>query len=217
MVKEPEPKTQIAPRKSSLDAAQTNSGQWKPEQLDPELANIAMARLLVERMGTPSRINPVFNARKAMLTALNHREPVYSQVELQRAYDEIDKKVLAFRKTEECIFSELPARDLWIQTHREEYDYLMSLAVIDPGNPTGYDCSMRIAAYEKWELGSVNVDGWYGEKVWAFLMKPKMIITSLAGQGGLGQEEEKKESLIGRLWGKITGRGKNADNTNQQS
>ena len=174
MVKEPEqPKTQIAPRKSSLEVAQSKGGQWAPSDIDPELANLALARLLVDRMGTPSRINPVFNARKAMLKALNHREPTYALI-----------------------------NGIWTMT--------------DPGNPTGYDCSLRIAAYEHWELGSVNVDGWYGEKIWAFLMKPKMIITGLAGQAGLGEEEEQKQSLIGRLWGKITGRGKSEQPNNSQ-
>ena len=157
-----EPKLQIAPRKSSLNTTRSNEG-WRPEQLDPDLANMAMANLLVEKMGTPSRINQVFNARKAMLMALNHREPVYDE---------------------------------------------LTGVTTDAGNPTGYDCSMRIAAYEKWERGSINVDGWYGEKIWAFLMKPKLMITSLAGQGAI-QEEEPKESMFSGLWKRISGGGKN--------
>ena len=157
-----EPKLQIAPRKSSLNTTRSNEG-WRPEQLDPDLANMAMANLLVEKMGTPSRINQVFNARKAMLMALNHREPVYDE---------------------------------------------LTGVTTDAGNPTGYDCSMRIAAYEKWERGSINVDGWYGEKIWAFLMKPKLMITSLAGSGAI-QEEEPKESMFGNILNKIRGKGTN--------
>ena len=212
--KEPEPKTQIAPRKSSLDIKRSNEGQWSPEQLNPELANIAMARLLVEKMGTPSRVNQVFNARKAMLMALNHREPVYDERELQRVNEVIENRIVEFRKTQACIFSEIPARDLWIQTHRAEYDYLMNLPIIDPGNPTGYDCSMRLAAYQMWEKGSINVDGWYGEKVWAFLMKPKMIIQGFSGQGNM-EEEEPKESIIGNLWKRVTGGGKSTNDINK--
>lgn len=159
-----EPKIQIAPRKSSLVTTRPND-PWRPEQLDPDLANMAMANLLVQKMGTPSRINPVFNARKAMLKALNHRAPAYDEAGI----------------------------------------------LIDPGNSTGYVCTMRLDAYEMWERGSVNVDGWYGEKIWAFLMKPKMVLTGLAAQS-LGQEEEPKESIIGNLWKRISGGGKSDAN-----
>jgi len=70
-------------------------------------------------------------------------------------------------------------------------------------NPTGYDCSMRIKLYEKYALQTVNEDGMYFERFWAFMMKPKYIINGMQQ----GQPEE-KESLIGRAVGWLRGKPK---------
>ena len=66
-----------------------------------------------------------------------------------------------------------------------------------PGNPTGYDCSLRLAVYERVAANSVNIDGKYFERLWAYLMKPKYIIQGTPmGQSSF---EEQKESIIGRV------------------
>jgi hypothetical protein len=170
MTKE-EPKKEIAIRPPSPGATQTNGGQWRPEQLDPELANLAMAKLLVEKMGTPSIVNKQFIVRKAIFKALNH---------IPKQYEKIDA-------------------DTFI--------------VIDKGNPTGYDSSLRLAVYNEAERGSVNIDGQYFEKAWAFLMKPKYIINAAAGQPGQF-EEEKGESIAGRIMNWFKGGKKDERNSN---
>ena len=57
-----------------------------------------------------------------------------------------------------------------------------------------YDASLRVALYRKVELNSVNVNGTYFERFWAAAMKPKYNIMGMP----FGQQEEEKESLIGR-------------------
>lgn len=169
MTKEPE-KKEIAIRPPSPGSSQTNNNQWKPEQLDPELANLAMAKLLVEKMGTPSIVNKQFIVRKALFKALNH---------IPKKYEMIDPD---------------------------------TFAVIDKGNPTGYDSTLRLMVYDYAEQGSVNIDGQYFEKAWAFLMKPKYIINGMAGQPGQFQEEE-GESIAGRILNWFKGGKKNERNS----
>jgi hypothetical protein len=70
-------------------------------------------------------------------------------------------------------------------------------------NPTGYDCSMRIKLYDTFALQSVNEEGMYFERFWAFMMKPKYIINGMQQ----GQIEE-KESIIGRAIGWFRGKPK---------
>jgi hypothetical protein len=76
--------------------------------------------------------------------------------------------------------------------------------VIDLGNPTGYDSSLRLAVYEHVAKHSVNVDGEYFHSFWAFAMKPRMIIQ---GMNPMGQpmEQEKGESIFSRMVGWIRG------------
>jgi hypothetical protein len=71
------------------------------------------------------------------------------------------------------------------------------------GNQTGYDCSIRIRLYDQFALQSVNEEGMYFERFWAFMMKPKYIINGMQQ----GQPEE-KESLIGRAVGWFRGKPK---------
>jgi hypothetical protein len=70
-------------------------------------------------------------------------------------------------------------------------------------NQTGYDCSIRIRLYDQFALQSVNEEGMYFERFWAFMMKPKYIINGMQQ----GQPEE-KESLIGRAVGWFRGKPK---------
>lgn len=182
MPKEPVERKEIATRPSSPGITNKTIEQWKPEQLDPELANLAMAKLLVEKMGTPSRITPVFNVRKSLFMALNHVPAQYQEIAV-------------------------PKSDL-DETFKDRKPVI--LKCINPGKPTGYDASLRIALYENWERGSVNEGGIYFDRVWAFLMKPKYILSGMAGMPM--QEEEKGESIIGRAINWFRGGKKNDTN-----
>ena len=51
----------------------------------------------------------------------------------------------------------------------------------DVVNVTGYDCSMRLAVYRMVAKESVNVNGMYFEKVWQYLMRPKVIVQGITG------------------------------------
>lgn len=125
-----------------------SGGAWLPEQIDPELANFAMARILVDKLGAPSKINKLFIGRNAIYKALNHT----------------------------------------------------------PENPTGFDTSLRLAVYVWIEAGSVNENGMYFDRLWAFLMKPKFIINALQQPGQYNQEEPKR-SLWDRTGGRLFGGG----------
>jgi hypothetical protein len=70
-------------------------------------------------------------------------------------------------------------------------------------NGTGYDCSIRIRLYDQFALQSVNEDGMYFERFWAFMMKPKYIINGMAQQ-----QPEEKQSIIGRAVGWLRGKPK---------
>jgi hypothetical protein len=73
-----------------------------------------------------------------------------------------------------------------------------------------YDCSLRISLYHSVEANSVNVDGRYFERLWAYMMKPKYVIQGIP----FGQPEEEKESVFGRIanwW-----RGGKSDDTRYQ-
>jgi hypothetical protein len=70
-------------------------------------------------------------------------------------------------------------------------------------NQTGYDCSIRIRLYDQFALQSVNEEGMYFERFWAFMMKPKYIINGM--QQGMTEE---KESIIGRAIGWFRGKPK---------
>ena len=177
MPKEPQERKEIATRPSSPGITTKTIEQWNPAELNPDLANLAMAKLLVERLGTPSRIKKEFIVRKAVFKALNHIPETLQEI--------------------------IPATDTEPSV----------LNVIDRGNPTGYDSSLRLEVYRQAELGSVNEDGIYFDRVWAFLMKPRYIINGMAGMGGL-QEEEKGESLIGRAINWFRGGKKNGTTNN---
>ena len=160
-------------------------GQWSPEDYDPELANLAMAREMVRKLGTPSRINKVFNIRKSIFKSLDHIPPLYREVR-KEYFDE---------------------QGNWHPAVFEE---------LDKGNPTGYDASLRVALYQEWERGSVNEDGVFFDRFWAFLMKPKYIISGMAGMQGPGQEEQ-GESGFRKIMNWFTGRGKKDAGTNNNS
>lgn len=176
MPKEPAERKEIAARPPPPDITNRTIEQWKPSEIYPELANLAMAKVLVDKLGTPSRIKKEFIVRKAIFTALNHVPATLEEI--------------------------IPANECEPAV----------LNIVNAGNPTGYDSSLRLEVYRNAELGSVNEDGIYFDRVWAFLMKPKYIINGMAGMGGL-QEEEQGESIIGRAINWFRG-GKKHDQSN---
>jgi hypothetical protein len=132
------------------------SGQgWRPDQVDPDLANLAMAETLLSKFGTPSNITPAFNIRKSLLVALNHRNG--------------SKK----------------------------------------GEPgwTGIDTSLLIKVMENYELGTVNELGLLFNNIWAYLMKPRFILSGFTGQP---QEKPEEEGFGTRVVNGIFGKPKNA-------
>ena len=162
-----EPKEQaIVPKVGGQRDSRNNA--WKPEEYDPEMANIALARHLVDGAGTIGHVDKPFIIRQALAEALNHVPPKYKQVKVEGI------------EGDEDMF--------------EQY----RLEMTHPGNPTGYDTSLRVAVYGKVMRNSVHVNGMMFNNIWALMMKPKYIINGMSGN--LGQfEEDKGESIIGRL------------------
>lgn len=165
--------TKIAPRPASPNPAERNGGGIRPYELDPELAQIRLAELMIDKLKTPSDISGPFIVRQSIFKSLNHRPPLYRLVD------------------------------------KEE-------VLIDPGNNTGYDCSLRLEVYGHSEGGSVNRDGHYFNNFWAYLMKPKYIINGMAGQQNPWQKEE-GESIVGKVMGWFGKGGKKDANNGNNS
>jgi hypothetical protein len=164
------PEVRIAPRPASPNPAERNGSGIRPYELDPELAQIRLAELMIGRLGTPSDISAPFVVRHAIFKSLNHRPPLYRSVD---------------------------GRDV----------------MVDLGNNTGYDCSLRLEVYRHAEGGSVNKDGHYFNNFWAYLMKPKYIINGMSGQQNPWEKEE-GESIVGRVMNWFKGGKKKDDNRN---
>lgn len=73
MTKEIVPQLQ---RPENRGITERSGGAVQPWQLDPELAQIEIARIMIQKLGRPSRINKEFIARKALFKAINHRDPI---------------------------------------------------------------------------------------------------------------------------------------------
>ncbi len=56
-------------------------------------------------------------------------------------------------------------------------------------NRTGYNCVMRLSVYDSVAHNSVNINGAYFEKIWAYLMKPKFVLQGMQVQT-FDQEEQ---------------------------
>lgn len=160
----------IAPRPASPNPAERNGSGIRPYELDPELAQIRLAELMIGKLGTPSDISAPFVVRHAIFKSLNHRPPLYRLVDGHEV-------------------------------------------MVDLGNNTGYDCSLRLEVYNHAERGSVNRDGHYFNNFWAYLMKPKYIINGAGIQGG-PLEKEEGQSIVGRVVGWFRGGKKDANNGN---
>ena len=137
-------------RPENRDLSDKKSGS-EPWQVNPELMQLRIADLMIQKMGTPSIQEKEFGVRYGIFKALNHHDDL---------------------------------------------------------NPTGYDSSLRCTIYREYAAQSINKDGIYFHNFWAWLNKPKFVI-----QGGNGifgpQQEEQKESLIGRGLNWLRGRSKN--------
>ena len=82
-----------------------------------------------------------------------------------------------------------------------------------PENHTYFDTTILIGVLRSFAKESVNRDGLYFRSFWAYMMKPKYII-----QGGqmIGQPEEQKESIVGRIANWFRGGKKDANTTPSQ-
>lgn len=74
-------------------------------------------------------------------------------------------------------------------------------------NPTGYNCQMKVSLYAHIGKNSVNVDGKYFERLFAYLMKPKYVITQPTGLPGNAFQDDEPGFFRG-LWNRFTGAGK---------
>jgi hypothetical protein len=160
----------IAPRPASPNPAERNGSGIRPYELDPELAQIRLAEIMIGKLGTPSDISAPFVVRHAIFKSLNHRPPLYRLVDGQEV-------------------------------------------MVDLGNNTGYDCSLRLEVYAHAEQGSINKDGHYFNNFWAYLMKPKYIINGMSGQQNPWEKEE-GQSIVGRVVSWFRGGKKDANNGN---
>lgn len=91
--------------------------------------------------------------------------------------------------------------------HREP-TYDKDKNMIDPGNITGLDTSLRLAIYDHAAKNSVNVNGQYFFEVWKYLNRPKIVVTQPGQIPGQGMEEE-QPSLGRRILNRLTGGGNN--------
>jgi len=186
--------------------------QDEPWRHDPELAQIEIARIMIQKMGRPSRVNKEFIARKALFKALNHRDRVIDQKKVDFVRIMLESE--GFKGLPKDFDSVQSALDSADDTIRGKYRQTLDDAIIDPGNPTGLDFSLWIDFYEKYEEGSINEDGVYFNNFWTFLNKPRLNIM----QGGVGIpmfQEEEKQSIVGRMVNWFRG-GKKNDTTNNQ-
>lgn len=157
----------IAARPETPKPGERTGSNFRPYELDPELAQTHLAELMIKQMGTPSDVSAPFIVRHAIFKTLNHIPPKYRMA----SPGGLDEKGVY---------------------HNPTYE------VIERGNITGLDCSLRLGIYHHAEAGSINKDGHYFNNFWAYLMKPKYIINGMSGQQNPWEKEE-GESIVGRV------------------
>lgn len=173
-------------------------------RLDPELMQLHIANVMIEKMGTPSVLEKQFAVRYGIFTAINHSYSEYDEDKLSHALIIINAKAYVAKME----------RQKWMDENQLECRELIKKALVKLGNETGYDSSLRIAVYEKYAANSINENGLYFHNFWAWLNKPKYIIQGNAATMGMPQEEE-KQSIVGKIFGWLRG-GKKNDTTQQQ-
>lgn len=140
---------QLLPRPENKGFTEKSGGTVKPYELDPELALLKIAELMIARLPPPSKVSKAFIIRRSLFSSLNHT----------------------------------------------------------PDNRSGYDCSLRNNLYWHADHHSVNEDGIYLERFWAWMMKPKYVINGMP----IGQAEQEREGIISRVIGRFTGKGNKSD------
>ena len=78
-----------------------------------------------------------------------------------------------------------------------------------PENPTYIDTSLEIAIYDHVAKNSVNIDGQYFNHLWAYLMKPKFIITQNSASASSSFEDD-RPTLGRRILDRLTGKSQEA-------
>ena len=81
-------------------------------------------------------------------------------------------------------------------------------------NKTYFDSSRIIAVFDGVFANTVNINGALFEKIWQYLMKPKMIIQGMPGQ--MSFQEEQKESMLDKFKNFFMGGGKKNDATDNK-
>jgi hypothetical protein len=195
-------------------AARNTLEALRPEDYNPDIAAAKMAQELVRQMGAPAVLSKEFVVRKGIWEGLNHREPVWDKDKLRAISEEIEIRANAAKKANPTAYllSDKHPNDFWIEQHQNEYEAMVKTALIDPGNRTGYDCSLRIAIYNNVAKNSVNIDGKYFLSIWQYLMKPKYTIVQPGSQPSNSFDDQ--PSLGRRLLNKLTGASNNGT-TNQ--
>ena len=121
---------------------------YRPDELNPELAATRQADNLIEKMGATTILDKPFVVWQGIWSGVNHT----------------------------------------------------------PENKTGYDCSLRLAIYNRVGKNSVNIGGKYFDKVWAFpwIKAPQIY----QGMQPNPFEKPEGESVVSRVVGWVTGRKK---------
>ena len=160
--------------------AGATSPQTDPATLNPDLATLAFAKELVKAIGVPADVSKPLVVRESIFQAINHIPPTYGILKDENGIPVLDET----------------GKKIWIVT--------------DPGNPTGYDCTLRLAVYRQLKKESVNINGKWFNSLMTFLSKPKIVIQGLP-QGG-DFENDNDPGFLSRIWGRLTGR--SAEQTN---
>ena len=79
-------------------------------------------------------------------------------------------------------------------------------------NNTGYNCQMKVDLYAHIAKNSVNIDGKYFDRLFAYLMKPKYIITQGTPMPSNAFKDDEPGFLRG-AWNRLTGQGKKETTT----
>lgn len=80
-------------------------------------------------------------------------------------------------------------------------------------NRTGYNCQIKVDLYNHIAKNSVNIDGKYFDRLFAYLMKPKYVITQASAMPGNAFQND-EPGFFRSIWNRFTGSGKKEDTTN---
>lgn len=118
-------------------------------------------------------------------------------------------------KLEESIVSKMPQTAIVSKRYIVWHGIWKSLNDT-PERRTYFDTSLRLAIYDHVGVNSVNIDGNLFNKIWAWMMQPKYVITQNSpalAQNGI----EESPGIIRSFFNKITGRGQQPGQGGQQN